>query len=158
MWFGKKERSTLKIGKNRISSSIIVVIIMMTIVISIGSIYISYMEGRYDTIQKKEINYETDQVVKNIKKQIADNFYYLKYFSKNISDTSELKCDLEVNKIKSVRTGEKFYLIGIADKDGNACDINGDKYDISSEEYFVNSMNNEYVITCLLYTSPSPRD
>ena len=80
MWFGKKERSTLKIGKNRISSSIIVVIIMMTIVISIGSIYISYMEGRYDTIQKKEINYETDQVVKNIKKQIADNFYYLKYF------------------------------------------------------------------------------
>lgn len=60
MWFGKKERSTLKIGKNRISSSIIVVIIMMTIVISIGSIYISYMEGRYDTIQKKEINHETD--------------------------------------------------------------------------------------------------
>lgn len=147
MCFGKKERSTLKISKNRISSSIIVVIILMTLVISIGSIYISYMKGRYDTIQKKEINRETDQVVKNIKKQIADNFYYLKYFSKNISDTSELKCDSEVNKIKSIMTGEKFYLIGMADKDGNACDINGDKYDISSEEYFVNSMNNEYVIT-----------
>ena len=51
----------MKIGKNRISSSIIVVIIMMTIVISIGSIYISYMEGRYDTIQKKEINDENDE-------------------------------------------------------------------------------------------------
>lgn len=147
MWFGKKEKKTLKIGKNRISSSIIVVVIMMTLVMGIGSIYIRYMRGRYDTIQKKEINHETNQIVKNVKQQIDDNFYYLEYFSKNISDTSELNCDSEVDRIKSVMTGEKFYLIGMADKDGNACDINGDKYDISAEEYFVNSMNNEYVIT-----------
>lgn len=123
MWFGKKEKKTLKIGKNRISSSIIVVVIMMTLVIGIGGIYIRYMRGRYDTIQKKEINHETNQIVKNVKKQIDDNFYYLEYFSKNISDTSKLNCESEVDRIKSVMTGEKFYLIGMADKDGNACDI-----------------------------------
>lgn len=147
MWFYKKERDTLKIGKNRISSSIIVVVILMMLFLGIGFGYIKYMNGKYDSIQKREISQDTNQIVKNVKKQIDDSFYYLEYFANTISDEDNLNCKAEIDKIKAVMTGEKFCLIGLADAKGNAYDIKGNDYNIASEEYFVRSMKKEYVVT-----------
>lgn len=138
---------TVKIGKKKIPSSIILVTILMFGVLVSGVAYINFIKVRYDKIFKRAMTQETEQVIEDIDKRMGDIFYYLEYFSKLVAGQDTFQCENGIEQLEQVIVGEKFNSLGIADTNGNACMLDGSKKDVSAEEYFQKSLNGEYVVT-----------